>query len=74
LANLQVIDTALLPWVPHRTFPDVEAQTIVDFQTGTDLEVKPVRVAPGAEIAPHTHEGSAETFYSGPTNLARKAP
>jgi quercetin dioxygenase-like cupin family protein len=63
LANLQMIDTASLPWVPHRAFPGVEAQTIVDAQTGMDLEVKSVRVAPGAEIALHTHEGFAETFY-----------
>jgi quercetin dioxygenase-like cupin family protein len=63
LANLQMIDVALLPWVPHRTFPGADAQTIVDAQTSVDLEVKSVRVAPGAEIALHTHEGSAETFY-----------
>jgi quercetin dioxygenase-like cupin family protein len=63
LANIQMIDATLLPWVPHRTFRGVDAQTVVDAQTGGDLEVKLVRVAPGAEIALHTHEGSAETFY-----------
>jgi quercetin dioxygenase-like cupin family protein len=63
LANLQIVDATLLPWVPHRTFPGVDAQTIVDAQTGMDLEVKSVRVAPRAEIALHTHVGSAETFY-----------
>lgn len=63
MANLQMIDATSLPWVPHRTFPGVDAQTIVDAQTGVDVEVKLVRVAPGSEIGLHTHEGSAETFY-----------
>jgi quercetin dioxygenase-like cupin family protein len=63
LANLQIVDATLLPWVPHRTFPGVDAQTIVDAQMGVDLEVKSVRIAPQAEIALHTHDGSAETFY-----------
>ncbi len=63
MANLQMIDATSLPWVPHRAFPGVEAQTVVDAQMGTDLEVKLVRIAPRSEIALHTHEGSAETFY-----------
>lgn len=63
MANPQIIETASLPWVPHRTFAGVEAQTIVDAGTGVDLEVKRVRIAPGSEIGLHTHEGSAETFY-----------
>jgi quercetin dioxygenase-like cupin family protein len=63
LANPQIIDTATLPWAPHRTFPGVDAQTIVDAQAGVDLEVKSVRIAPRAQIGLHTHEGSAETFY-----------
>ena len=58
-----MIDSTSLSWVPHRTLPGVDAQTIVDAQTGTDLEVKMVRIAPGSEIALHTHQGSAETFY-----------
>ena len=63
MANLQIIDVTVLPWTPHRVFPGVDAQTIVDAQTGVDLEVKSIRMAPGAEITLHTHEGSAETFY-----------
>ncbi len=63
MANLQIVDAATLPWAPHRTYPRVEAQTIVDAQTGVDLEVKAIRIAPQAEITLHTHEGSAETFY-----------
>jgi quercetin dioxygenase-like cupin family protein len=63
LANLQIVDVATLPWVPHRSYSGVDAQTIVDAQTGVDLEVKSVRIAPRAEIALHTHESSAETFY-----------
>lgn len=63
MANLQVIDATSLSWVPHRAFAGVYAQSIVDAETGTDLEVKLVRVVPGAEIGLHTHEGSAETFY-----------
>lgn len=63
MANLQMIDAASLLWVPHRTFAGVEAQTVVDAQMGKDLEVKLVRIAPRSEIALHTHEGSAETFY-----------
>ena len=63
MANLHVVDATSLPWVPHRTFPGVSARAIVDAQIGVDLEVKLIRIAPGAEITPHTHEVCAETFY-----------
>ena len=63
MANFQMIDATALPWAPHRVFPGVYAQTIVDAQTGVDIEVKSIRVAPEGEIGLHTHENSAETFY-----------
>lgn len=58
-----VVDCASLPWAAHKVFPEVYVQTLLDGQTGVDLEVKSIRIAPGAEIGVHTHEDSAETFY-----------
>ena len=60
---LYVTDSAELPWTAHKTFPGVAARILIDPETGRDLEVRVVRVEPGAEISLHTHQGSAETFY-----------
>jgi len=63
VTSLFVTDSSQLPWTPHRIYPGVAGQVLVDPVTGVDLEVRLVRVEPGAEIALHTHAASAETFY-----------
>ncbi|MEM4724501.1 MAG: TIGR04076 family protein [Candidatus Hadarchaeum sp.] len=63
MADLHIVDTASLAWAPHRTCAGVYTQSLVDQKISQDLEVKLVRIAPGAEISPHVHEHSAETFY-----------
>ena len=36
---------------------------MIDSQTGTGLEIKAIRIVPGAQVPPHQHEHSAETFH-----------
>lgn len=59
----QVVDGTALPWMPHRTYPGVYARSVIDRKTSADLEVRTIRVTPGAQVPPHAHERSAETFY-----------
>lgn len=61
--DLKVIDSQSSPWLPHRKYTGVYARSVVDSAISSDLEVREVRITPGAEISLHTHEGSAETFY-----------
>jgi len=61
--SVQLVDVGDLPWMPHRTYSGVYARSVVDSGISTDLEVKVVRITPGAQVPPHTHERSAETFY-----------
>ena len=61
--QVQVINSTCQPWVPHRTYPGVSARSVIDRDLGTDLEVKLIRIAPGAQVPPHPHEISAETYY-----------
>jgi len=61
--DLKVFDSQSSPWSPHRTYPGVYARSVVGSGVSKDLEVREVRVTPGAEISLHAHEGSAETFY-----------
>lgn len=63
MAQLRSIDTAVLPWTPHRTYQGVYMQAVQGAETCADLEVRRVRITPGAEISQHVHEHSAETFY-----------
>jgi len=63
MVGLHIVDTASLTWVPHRTCRGVYTQSLVEHEISQDLEVKLVRITPGAEISPHVHEHSAETFY-----------
>ena len=61
--DVQVVDGTALQWVPHRTYTGVYARSIIDTRSSPDLEVKVIRITPGAQVPPHTHERSAETFY-----------
>lgn len=63
MVDLHIVDAASLAWTPHRTCAGVYTQALVDHEVSQDLEVKLVRITPGAEISPHIHEHSAETFY-----------
>nr|MBC7245705.1 TIGR04076 family protein [Chloroflexota bacterium] len=63
MAELHIVDTKSLAWAPHRTCAGVYTQTLVGNEISNDLEAKLVRITPGAEISPHIHEHSAETFY-----------
>lgn len=63
VADLHIVDATSLPWAPHRTCVGVYAQSLVGSEISDALEVKLVRITPGAEISPHAHEHSAETFY-----------
>jgi len=63
LTNLRAVDANDLPWAPHRSYPGVYVRAVQGSEVCADLEVKWVRIAPGAEIPPHTHADSAETFY-----------
>ena len=55
-------DAADVEWAPHRTFANVFARLLVGGQTNPALSLHLVRLEPGAEITPHTHD-EAETFY-----------
>ena len=61
--EVQVVDGTALQWVPHQTYTGVYARSIIDTGSSPDLEVKVIRITPGAQVPPHTHERSAETFY-----------
>ena len=61
--GIRIVDSASQPWLPHRTYIGVYARSIVDSDTSAELEVKVLRIAPGAQVPPHTHEHSAETKY-----------
>ncbi len=63
MTNLRAVDTNTLPWTPHRSFVGVYARAVQGKETCADLEVRIVRITPGAEVSLHTHEHSAETFY-----------
>ncbi len=49
--------------MPHRAYSGVYARSVINSGIGADLEVKVVRITCGAQVPPHTHERSAETFY-----------
>jgi len=46
----------------HRSYSGVYTRSVVDSGISTDLEVKVVRITLGAQVPPHTHLRSAETF------------
>ena len=56
-------EIAGVPYEPHPTMRGVERRTIMDKSQAKELSFHTVRLAPGAEIAVHTHEGQAESFY-----------
>lgn len=61
--DIQVTDHTSSPWLPHRGYEGVFARVVLGGQTGTDLEIMAIRIVPGAQVPPHQHERSAETFY-----------
>ena len=52
-----------LDWGPHRTYPRVQTKAMLSKAQQPAFSVHRVRVEPGAEISPHVHDGSAETFF-----------
>jgi mannose-6-phosphate isomerase-like protein (cupin superfamily) len=50
-------------WKAHPRFARVFLKALVTREMNSGLVVNLVRVAPGGEITPHTHDASTETFY-----------
>ena len=63
MPRLTAVDANTQPWTPHRSFAGVFVRAVQGSETCADLEVRWIRIVPGAEIPAHTHEHSAETFY-----------
>jgi mannose-6-phosphate isomerase-like protein (cupin superfamily) len=61
--DVAIVDGTALPWMPHRTYAGVYARSVINSGISADLEVKVIRITPGAQVPPHTHGRSAETFY-----------
>ena len=52
-----------LAFGPHRVYPRVFAKVLLGQTDQPAFSTHRVRIEPGAEISPHVHEASAETFY-----------
>ncbi len=50
-------------WKAHPRFERVSLKALVTAETNPGIAVNLVRIAPGGEIAPHTHSDATETFY-----------
>ena len=61
--RFRAIDATTLPWTPHRAFPGVHVRSVQGPETSAQLEVRWLRIAPGAQILSHSHEKSSETFF-----------
>ena len=61
--DIRVLDTTAASWTPSSSYPGVHVRPVVGKDISNAVEVRVVRVEPGAEIALHTHAHSAETFY-----------
>lgn len=54
-------DLSALPWNPHPRFAGVALRHLVTgADTGGAMSAHLVRIAAGAELSPHTHDGSLE--------------
>lgn len=50
-------------WRPHPRVPGVAIKPLVTAAMNPELTVSQVKLPPGADIPPHTHDTSTETFY-----------
>ncbi len=61
--DVSVVDTDGQAWRAHDRYSGVYVRRATNPGVSADVEVRVLRLDPGAEIASHIHAGSAETIY-----------
>lgn len=58
-----IIDSQRGEWTPHPRFTGAFLRPLITAAENPGLTVSRIRLLPGAEITPHQHANSTETFY-----------
>lgn len=58
-----LFDSAAIEWRPHPRFEGAFVKPLITSEMNSSLTLSRVKLQPGGELPPHTHEASTETFY-----------
>lgn len=58
-----LFDSTTVEWRPHSRFDGVFVKPLITSEMNPNLTLSRVKLLPGRELPPHTHEVSTEIFY-----------